>query len=84
MTTYKLVTHRGQIVSVMKFVNSAFECAIPFDPANTDAAEFAKWLQDGNMPEAAEEGGTVTQEWVAQTITKLLGNTPEPADEEQA
>jgi hypothetical protein len=55
--------------------------SIPFDPANTDAAEFAKWLQDGNIPEAAEEGGTVTQEWVAQTITKLLGNTPLPADE---
>jgi len=54
---------------------------IPFDPANTDAAEFAKWLQDGNVPEAAEEGGTVSPEWVAETIAKLLGNTPEPADE---
>jgi len=51
------------------------------DPANTDAAEFAKWLQDGNVPEAAEEGGTVSPEWVAETIAKLLGNTPEPADE---
>lgn len=47
---------------------------IPFDPANTDAAEFAKWLQDGNVPEAAEEGGTVSPEWVAETITKLLPN----------
>jgi hypothetical protein len=55
--------------------------SIPFDPANTDAAEFAKWLQDGNVPEAAEEGGTVSPEWVAETIAKLLGNTPEPADE---
>ena len=52
-----------------------------FDPANTDAAEFAKWLQDGNVPEPAEEGGTVSPEWVAETIAKLLGNTPEPAEE---
>ena len=47
---------------------------IPFDPANTDAAEFAKWLQDGNIPEVAEEGGTVSPEWVAETIAKLLPN----------
>lgn len=47
---------------------------IPFDPANTDAQEFAKWLQDGNTPEAAEEGGTVSSEWVAETIAKLLPN----------
>ena len=47
---------------------------IPFDPANTDAAEFAKWLQDGNVPDAAEEGGTVSPEWVAETIAKLLPN----------
>ena len=55
--------------------------SIPFDPANTDAVEFAKWLQEGNIPEAAEEGGTVSPEWVAETIAKLLGNTPEPADD---
>jgi hypothetical protein len=45
---------------------------IPFDPANTDAIEFAKWMQEGNRPEPAEEGGTVTDEWVAETIAKLL------------
>ena len=45
---------------------------IPFDPANTDAQQFAKWLQEGNLPEPAEEGGTVTQEWVTETIEKLL------------
>ena len=45
---------------------------IPFDPANTDAAEFAKWLQEGNKPDPAEEGGVVTDEWVADTIAKLL------------
>ena len=45
---------------------------IPFDPANRDAVEFAKWMQEGNRPESAEEGGTVTDEWVAETIAKLL------------
>jgi hypothetical protein len=45
---------------------------IPFDPANTDAKEFALWLQAGNKPAPAEEGGVVTDEWVAETIAKLL------------
>lgn len=50
--------------------------SIPFDPANTDAQQFAKWLQEGNKPEPAEEGGMVTDEWVAEIIAKLL-----PAEE---
>ena len=45
---------------------------IPFDPANTDAQQFAKRLQEGNKPEPAEEGGAVTDAWVAETIAKLL------------
>ena len=45
---------------------------IPFDPANTDAVEFAKWLKEGNKPEPAEEGETVSQEWIQETINKLL------------
>ena len=55
--------------AIQRLSDGAF---IPFDPANSDAAEFAKWLQDGNRPEPAEEGGTVTDEWVAETIAKLL------------
>lgn len=47
---------------------------IPFDPANTDAQAFAKWLKDGGTPESAEDGGSVTVEWVAETIAKLLPN----------
>ena len=47
---------------------------IPFDPANTDAQQFAKWLQNGNVPEPAEEGGVVTDEWAAETIAKMLPN----------
>lgn len=45
---------------------------IPFDPANTDAQQFAKWLQEGNRPEPAEEGGVVTDEWIEEIIAKLL------------
>jgi len=58
-------------VAVIRLVDGAF---IPFDPANTDAQQFAKWLQEGNLPEPAEEGGTVTQEWATETIAKLLPN----------
>lgn len=71
---YKLVKPIAEGVeasSVQRFSDNAF---IPFDPANTDAQNFAKWLQDGNIPEAAEEGGTVSPEWVAETIAKLLPN----------
>ena len=62
-----------EVTSVLRLSDNAF---IPFDPANTDAVEFAKWMQEGNRPEPAEEGGTVTDEWVAETIARLL-----PADQ---
>lgn len=67
---YKL-KNSGSWQCVVRLSDNAI---IPFDPANTDAKEFAKWLQEGNLPEPAEEGGTVTQEWVAETIAKLLPN----------
>ena len=45
--------------------------SIPFDPDNTDAKEFAKWLSEGGVPEAAVEGETVSAEWITETIAKL-------------
>jgi hypothetical protein len=45
--------------------------SIPFDPANTDAQEFASWLWAGNKPESVEEGGTVADEWVEETLNKF-------------
>lgn len=54
---------------IIRLLDNAF---IPFDPANTDAQQFAKWLQGGNVPEAAEEGGLVSDAWVTETIAKLL------------
>jgi len=70
---YKLLpdTIMGAATCVKRIADSAF---IPLDPANTDAQQFAKWLQEGNLPEPVEEGGTVTQEWVTETIAKLLPN----------
>ena len=61
----------GNQSSVIRISDGA---CIPFDPDNTDATKFAKWLQEGNVPEPAEEGGVVTDEWVAETIAKLLPN----------
>ena len=54
---------------VIRLSDNAF---IPFDPANTDAQAFAKWLKDGGTPEPAEEGGSVSAEWVTETIARLL------------
>lgn len=28
---------------------------IPFDPANTDYVAYLKWLEEGNVPEPAED-----------------------------
>ena len=56
---------------VFRLLDNAF---IPFDPANTDAQQFARWMQEGNKPEPAVEGEAVTDEWVAATIALLLPN----------
>jgi hypothetical protein len=45
--------------------------SIPFDAGNVDAQEFASWLWAGNKPEPAEEGGTVTDAWVEETLKKF-------------
>lgn len=68
---YRLLpdTPMGAANCVKRLADNAF---IPFDPANTDAKQFARWLQEGNKPELAEEGGAVTDEWVQETIAKLM------------
>jgi hypothetical protein len=51
MDTYKIFNDRaGQPASVLRNGNTS----IPFDPANTDYAEYLKWLDAGNTPLLAE------------------------------
>ena len=67
---YKLQknTITNTVSVVIRIADNAF---IPFDPANTDAKEFAKWLSEGGIPEPAVDGETVSAEWIAETIAKL-------------
>lgn len=49
---YKLSpTYMGNQNSVIRTEDGA---CIPFEPANTDYAEYLKWLAEGNTPEAAD------------------------------
>ena len=45
-------TQMGPVTSVKRIADNAF---IPFDPANTDYAEYLAWLEQGNTPLPAEE-----------------------------
>lgn len=70
---YKLsINEMTKIVNAVQRISD--KTWIPFNPDNTDAQAFAKWLKDGGTPESAEDGGSVTAEWVAETIAKLLPN----------
>jgi hypothetical protein len=41
----------GAAACIKRIADNAF---IPFDPANTDYAEYLKWLDEGNTPLLAE------------------------------
>jgi hypothetical protein len=41
----------GEINAVQRLSDNAF---IPFDPDNTDYAEYLKWVAEGNEPEPAD------------------------------
>lgn len=45
-------TPMGAAICIKRIADSAF---IPFDPANTDYAEYLKWLAEGNTPIPADE-----------------------------
>lgn len=69
---YKL--HKDQMSGEKSVESLLDKLHIPFDPANTDAQQFARWLLEGNKPEPSTEGELVTDEWVAETIALLLPN----------
>ena len=50
---YKLIKDpiTGEIKMVKRIDDNAF---IPFDPANTDYANYLEWLAAGNVPEATD------------------------------
>lgn len=50
---YQLIhgTPVGAVTCVKRIADNAF---IPFDPANTDYAEYLKWLAEGNVPLPAD------------------------------
>ena len=60
----------GSIVdyAIIRLSDNAF---IPFDPDNTDAIEFCKWLKAGGIPEATDGGTTPTQDEINAIIAKL-------------
>jgi hypothetical protein len=42
----------GAATCIKRIADNAF---IPFDPANTDYAEYLKWVEAGNTPLPADE-----------------------------
>jgi hypothetical protein len=49
---YKLLNNvQGQPFAVIRLID---EAGIPFDPANTDYAEYLKWVEAGNTPLPAD------------------------------
>lgn len=68
---YKLGLPLFDGAPVTQVIRTTDGACIPFDPANSDATEFCKWLKDGNIPEASDGGTVPTQDEVNAIIAKL-------------
>ena len=51
----KLVNEQGIETGAVQFIGDGFIKTIPPDPANTDFAEYKKWLAEGNVPTPADQ-----------------------------
>lgn len=49
---YQIINDKGVDICIKRLPDNAF---IPFDPDNTDCQAYLKWLEEGNVPEPAEE-----------------------------
>ena len=73
MENYKLCAeYRGIKLAVQRLSDNAY---IPFDPANTDYAEYLKWVAEGNEPLPADPviPPKVTEVTMRQARLALLG-----------
>jgi hypothetical protein len=52
-------TPMGAATCIKRIADNAF---IPFDPANTDYAEYLKWLDEGNTPLPADTPDTPAEQ----------------------
>jgi hypothetical protein len=58
MITYKLcpiAKQNTESKAVLRFNENGSITSIPFDPANTDYQAYLKWLEEGGVPEPADE-----------------------------
>jgi hypothetical protein len=68
---YKLYTYNGKPVGVLKALDNNTNLHIPFDPANTDYANFKTAILEDKAQLADADGNTMTAEQAKDFIKEL-------------